>query len=373
MLCIVACGGGSSSGSTTSPLPTPTPTPTPISTALSCDYSVSPKGERLLGMDYLDTSEAGDFDANAGLFSTLGGNFTALHLTWAQLEPTANQFEDPGSALASLKAYLEANALKLVLVIRPIDLTGKTVPSDLASTRFNDTTFIARFQAALNFTISTVGASNLLAVHIGNEIDGFNASAEHTDFWSDYGAFLTSVNGYVDTQFSGLPIGFTATWGGLVQGSTSTKAIMTALGGAVDLIGVTYYPLDAQFGVRAADDVHADFNQLVNDYSDVELMLTEVGYPSSSDNTSSERGQAEFYCELLKAWDDHSNRIPMMNIVRMNDYSLAYAQAGALPYGIDSVPFIEYLRSLGLRNHTGIGSAKPAWSILEAELNKRGW
>ena len=73
------------------------------------------------------------------------------------------------------------------------DLTGKTVPADLDTTRFNSATMKARFKGLIDYVFTKIDYQLLTSLQIGNEIDGFNTSSEHSDFWSDYGSFLLDI------------------------------------------------------------------------------------------------------------------------------------------------------------------------------------
>ncbi|WNO08484.1 hypothetical protein [Teredinibacter sp. KSP-S5-2] len=362
---LVSCGGGSSSNGQASSVP--------VSNTFQCLHSPIAKGERLLGMDYLNENEQGSFEENVQRFKQIGGDFTQLHITWSQIESAPNQFVDPDNILASIKHHLETDQLKLVLVVRPIDVTGKTVPDDLTSTRFNAPVMAERFTTLLDYVLSQVGAENILSLHVGNEIDGYDTRDEHQDFWSDYGAFLFAIKLHMQNQYPEIKLGFTATWGGIVNQDKSVEDIFTALLSAVDILGVTYYPIDENFMVRDAASVHSDIDALVQTYPDKPIFLTEVGMPSSGENQSSERAQARFFCEVFKMWDDNQNRIPVMDITRMNDLSLEGAEAAAGPYGLTSVAAIEYLRTLGFRTFSGKGQAKEVWAVITEETNERGW
>jgi hypothetical protein len=111
------------------------------------------KGSRIIGLDLLDFTESNTFDQNISLATELGIEFIALHLTWSSIETSANNYEDPFSALELLSQYAQNNNLKFSLTISPIDIPGKTVPADLENTRFSDTEMIIRFESLVDFII----------------------------------------------------------------------------------------------------------------------------------------------------------------------------------------------------------------------------
>jgi len=113
---------------------------------------------------------------------------------------------------------------------------------------------------------------------VGNEIDGFDASDEHPDFWSDYGSFLAGVTDHVHQQHPGVRVEFTGTFEGLTEGTLHDLRVWTALAGVVDVVGVTYYPGTTGFQVSPPEDVYADFDELALTFPDSPILLQEVGY-----------------------------------------------------------------------------------------------
>ncbi len=140
---------------------------------------------------------------------------------------------------------------------------------------------------------------------------------------------------------------------------------------AVDFVGVTYYPLTSQFEMKSNSLVSAIFQNLVN-FTSKPIHLEEVGYSSSSTNGGSEYLQAEFFCEVFKAWDLHQARIPSLAILRMVDKTRADAESVAITYGLmGNEKFIEYIRTLGIR--TNSNTSKQGYSTIQSELSKRGF
>jgi hypothetical protein len=139
----------------------------------------------------------------------------------------------------------------------------------------------------------------------------------------------------------------------------------------VDFVGVTYYSLTSSFLLKPNSEVSSVFQALVNSTAKP-IHLEEVGYPSSVTNGSSENLQSEFFCEVIKAWDNHQARIPSLAILRMVDKSRADAESVATTYGIPgNENFIEYIRSLGIR--TNGNQAKESFNMIKSELAKRGF
>ena len=331
--------------------------------------NITAKSERTIGIDLLDLTENNTFDQNIMIAKDLGVEFIALHLTWLSIEPTPNTYEDPFDALELLSQYAAANNLKFSLTIRPIDLTGKTVPTDLDNTRFNDVKMINRFKSVVDFIFSKLPPSILLNLQIGNEIDGYNTSIEPSSFWDDYSIFLQEITAYAHTYDLNLKIGFTGTFKGMISNPDLYKDLLQN----VDILGVTYYPLQNDFSVKDPDVVFHDFDDLVSTFGDYPIYLQEIGYQSSPENNSSETKQAMFYCNLFKAWDIHPQKIKAINMVRLNDLSLQSAEESAGPYGISNNKFIEYLRTLGIRTFQNEGTNKEVFQVIKENMSQRGW
>lgn len=327
------------------------------------------KGNRMIGLDLLNLTESNTFDQNIALASELGIEFIALHLNWTSIETSPNNFEDPFSALELLSQYAQNNNFKFSLTIRPIDIPGKTVPADLKNTRFSDAEMINRFKSLVDFIFSKVDPSILLNFQIGNEIDGYDTSNEPATFWDDYGIFLREITAYIHLINPSVKVGFTGTLDGLIEQST----LFLSLVQNVDILGVTYYPLNSDFSVREPNSVFTDFDNLVTIFGNTPIYIQEVGYPTSSLNNSSELKQAEFYSNLFKAWDLHSKEIKSVKILRLNDLSLQGAQESAEPYGITCAKFVEYLRTLGIRTYENEGTNKQAFNVIKMNLSERNW
>ncbi len=208
-----------------------------------------------------------------------------------------------------------------------------------------------------------------LNLQIGNEIDGYNTAGEASTFWEDYGLFLKTMTDYIHASHPQLKVGFTGTLYGLIV----RPALFNGLLENVDILGATYYPLQADFAVKDPEVVIEELDLLVKAFPGAPIYLQEVGYQTSAQNASSEAKQAAFYCNFFKAWDQQQHAIKSANLVRLNDLSEAGANESAGPYNISGVTFIEYLRTLGIRNYEGEGSNKQAFDIISNNLAERGW
>lgn len=336
-----------------------------------CEGEAAARGERLLGIDLLNVDASGAFEGNLSAARELGVDFIALHVAWTQLEEAPGVYTDPGGALAALAGVARAEGWRFSVTLRPVDLTGKTVPADLAGLRFNDPALIARFNAVVDFVLSIVEPELLVSLQIGNEIDAFDASGEAATFWSDYGVFLDAVVQHVHAAAPEARVGFTGTLEGLTRGTLHDLGVFTAYAGVVDVVGVTWYPQEGNFQVREPEEAALDLDRLVEAFPGTPLVLQEVGYQTSATCGSSPEAQARFFCAAFAAWDRHREQIVSFNLLRLNDLSAEQAALDAGPYGLESPEFLEYLQTLGIR--TFEGEEKPAFGVVEGEAARRGW
>lgn len=356
LCCLLACDSDDDPVTTTNPPTDPEP----------CEEELA-KGDRMMGIDLLDVGQSNNFNENITLANELGINFIALHLPWTSIETSPEVYADPGNALSLLAEVAEANGWKFSVTIRPIDLTGKTIPSDLDDARFNAPEMIQRFKAFIDFVLTRVNVNTLHNFIIGNEIDGYNTAGEPASLWSDYGEFLSEMTTYLHTKRSDLQVGFTGTFHGLVEQQATFKPLFSN----VDLVGVNYYPLNGDFTVKDPDLVFDEMEEFMDIYGGMPVYFQELGYQTAAISNSSETKQAEFIDNFFCAWDTYSSQIKSVSIVRLNDLSVEKAEESAIPYGLTDPRFIDYLRTLGLVNFDG--TEKEGFQELKENLENRGW
>ena len=328
-------------------------------------------------MDVLDTTPALTFAAGIAKAKAAGAQFISFPVLWDQINPTGTTYDATWvQYIKDMAVVCRASGLKLSLTFWTVDVTGKHLPSDLLSTRFADAsqTMANRFVALLDKLFITEGIDHALltSVQIGNELDAYNASGD-TDFsWSDYGDFLYRIKLAVASKsYASLPIGYTGT----LYGLNDQKAIFTAIANAVDIVGVTYYPLNPDFTVKDASVTATEIATLVGNYSGTgePIYFQEVGYQSGSvaGNSSPEK-QSQFVQNIFNAWDTHNTQIKAVSFLRLNDISAVSADATAARYGMaGNAVFTEFIRTLGLVAYDG--TEKPAFQAMSDNAHARGW
>lgn len=329
---------------------------------------------RTIAYDILDFTETGDFGMNFGIASgQLKSGFIQLLQPWNAFENSEAGVYD-GEAMQlfeTLNDFAGSTGTQLSLIITPIDIPGRFTPAFLSDKKFNDPLVIESFNSLIDRLFNpdngVVNPTRVIALSVGNEIDHYNWAANN-DQISEYKEFLQAIKPKVNSY--GISLHFTGT----LYGMTQPGDIWTDVANVADKVSITYYPINADFTVKSPDIVFNDINTLTTKFSGMELFFQEVGYPSSTDLNSNEDKQAEFFCKFFSAWDSHKDQIEHVSILRLNDVSLASAQATAVTYGIPgNEKFIEYIRTLGIRTWEKKGTNKMAFDVIEQELNRRDW
>ena len=124
-------------------------------------------------------------------------------------------------------------------------------------------------------------------------------------------------------------------------------------------------------GVRPPSAVHGDFAAVVNAIPDKPIIYYQIGYPSSPSLGSSPEQQATFITEAFRAWDEHADRILMLDFQWMHETPAFGLDQYAEYYQSDSPDFRAFLGSLGLQSWSG--KPKPAWGVLSREAAARGF
>ena len=128
----------------------------------------------------------------------------------------------------------------------------------------------------------------------------------------------------------------------------------------MDIMSVTYYPLQSDFRVEHPSHISGDI-QLIADIlpSDMSIILQEFGYPSGylSDpqNNSTQDKQAQFYKECNQSFTPLivNNRLRVASGFKLIDWSSDTCDYFGIYYGVDNPQFIEYLCTLGMLTYDG--------------------
>jgi hypothetical protein len=202
---------------------------------------------------------------------------------------------------------------------------------------------------------------------VGNKVD---ILLDGDDAWDDYTAFFQQAVAHLHANHAGIKIGVkTTVMHGLLQGDLSR---IQQINQHSDAVMLTYYPQDAGFGVLEPAAVHDHFAGFATDFAGRDIWIMELGYQSGSLHcNSSQEKQARFYREMFRAWDAHRDAIQVVIAEWLHDQAPQMIAEWEIYYGSSDPAFVEYLSTLGLRNHDH--TDKLAWPAVLDELQLRGW
>jgi hypothetical protein len=314
-------------------------------------------GQRWLSISANPKAGSSDLVGAVDTAYAAGARGYYIAYTWNAVEPKSGV-----SNLQAMKDALEylgnKRGLTLLLGIQVINTNTKDVPSDLASAPFDSAQTKARFHALID-KVKSVSNGHVKYLTIGNEVDTY--LSQHAGEWPAYKAFYQDALAYAHSALPGVKVGVTATYTGA---SGSAQAHVADLSKASDILALTYYPLGAGYRPLAPTTAEQDLARMVSMAQGRQVVLQEVGYPTSSQLGSSEQNQAAFITSFLKGWQAvGGGSMPFLNVYQLHDLAPDVCNQLAVSYGRgNDAGFKAYLCTLGLRRADG--SAKAGWQSL---------
>jgi hypothetical protein len=294
---------------------------------------------------------------------------------WNDLETDAGEYDAEFIAgnLDVVNLFYPMFDMKVELTIAMTNTVAKETPEDLMDVPFDDPDLINRFKVFMDTVLVHLPDVELAVINIGNESDIlFNTDEEQ---YLAFKVFLDSIIPYTKMRYNELygkevNMGVTMTLEGMT--SPDRGPLCAILNENTDVISTTYYPLGPAFVMNDPTIVFEDFQHLVDAYdTDQPIYFSECGYASSETCNSNEIKQAQFYSNMFAAWDLHADRIKYMTIFKLTDWSSEFADELGEYYGLDHPAFLEYLRTLGVREYDG--TFKLAYDFILCELEARDW
>jgi hypothetical protein len=323
------------------------------------------EGNRILQMDVKEASD-GDYDAAMQIAINAGAEAVSMSLGWDDIETAPGEFNPETNWLEIANAYYPMQEIAVSLVINPIDTNVDRRPQDLRDKDYDDPQVIARYNALLDYIHIQIPDLQLVSLSIGNEIDA--TLGDDAEAWQQYTNFFAATSVHARTLWPDVPVGSKVMYSGAMGESTSYVQALTV---HADIVMITYYPLDAKFQVQDPAEAETDLQKLVTTFEGKDIVLAEVGYPSSEVNGSSMIKQAKFVHHMFVAWDKYADRIKLISFTFQTDMSPERVSDLEAYYGFSNKAFAEYLHTLGLRTYDG--KDKLAWKQLVAEAEARGW
>jgi len=315
----------------------------------------------------VNVGKNGDFNKALTEARHAGVATVVLPLDWNQIETARNTFVPKINFLAIANSYYPALKMPVHLMIRPIHTNQKVVPADLMHLALDNPQTINRFERMLDWVASQIQNVDLKSLVIGSEVDIF--------FWGDpakwktWTRFYSTIAPYARRRFPGTLVSCETT-----QAAFSGPDIerVRRLHQSSDVVGVSYYPMENGLrGVKPPSVVSRDFATVVHTIPQKPIIYYQIGYPSSPALGSSPKQQAAFVRAAFRAWDEHANRILMLNFQWMHEIPKAGLDQYAEYYDNDTRKFREFLGSLGFQSWSG--KPKPAWDVFKNEAADRGF
>jgi hypothetical protein len=331
----------------------------------------APRGMRLLGLD-IQPAEDGDYLAALARAKDAGIQAANVTILWRDLESVGDGGVEAG--ITYFNPYLHIanlvfppNEVKASLAIVPIDTVGPVLPPDLTGRAIDDAVVIERFNRAQDYVFDQIPDLSLTIYVLGNEIDVPFATDAAT--YGSYKTFFDAAAAYARTKRATVKVGPVVRLSGALANPEAIRPLLAS----ADFLGITYYPIGADYMVRPTSVVHSDLAQLAQLYPDKPIYIREAGYPSGVLVGSSPDAQASFVRELYRAWDENAARIPLVTFFTMHEYSPKTIDDFATYYGASDPKFKDYIGTLGLRTFAGHGTDKPGWGAFADGAHARGW
>jgi len=299
-------------------------------------------------------STNGEYDDDINQAISAGATSTSMTVFWDEADKGgeyAPEFDWPSVA----NAYYPSKNMGLILSLPVIDTVADRRPKDLQNLDWDDPKVTRRFETYVTEILKRMRNTNLVAISIGNEIDGHLTRDQD---WQDYQKFYIAAKDIVHKLRPEVVVGVTITWQGM-QDQNAQR--VTSLNAHSDAMFVNYYPLDNRFRVLPPADISAQLDAMIRAANGKPVYLLETGYPSGGCG-SSEAMQLAYYQELLTAWEARKSAVPLITLVWLHDIAQSTVDHYARYYGVGNRCFVDYLATLGLRSQDG--KNKPAFDWL---------
>lgn len=329
--------------------------PTLLALLLATLFAPLAFGQTTLSIAITESS-SGEYDDDVNQAILAGAQATSLSLFWDEADHNgeyAPDFDWPSIA----NAYYPSKDIGVILALPVIDTVADRRPADLQNLPWDDPLVIARFESYVGEVLGRLSDTNLVAISIGNEIDGH--LTRNAD-WQAFERFFIAARDIVHRLRPDATVGFTMTWQGM-QGANAGHA--ASLNTHTDAVFINYYPLDSGFYVLPPADIAPQLDAMITVAAGKPVYLLETGYPSEGCG-SSDAMQLAYFQALFTAWDVRQIEIPLINLVWLHEISRDAANGYGGYYGVNSRCFLDYLGTLGLRSLDGHN--KPAFDWLAA-------
>jgi hypothetical protein len=320
------------------------------------------RNNRLLGINYSDSTLG--FETDFKHMREANGDLVEILINWPEIETAPYTYTDPRGLLKAIEFYGDEK-VQVGITIGVINTVKYELPGDINYMMLGEEETIDRFVDMAKWVLKSVPENVEVAyLSIGNEID---LRLDSKGDWERYLKFYSQVYREIKSIHPDIVIGSKIT---VMEGLVNELTYINMLSEYSDVLMLNYYPQDEEFRVLDPTMIYEHFEIALTNF-DLPIYITEIGYQSGDKYcNSSEDKQAEFYKELFKFWDLNYERIPVILIAWLNDQS-DEIMSGFKEYYGDQPNLVEYLETLGVRNHDG--TPKKAYDAIKHATNERKW
>ncbi len=330
-------------------------------TALIAAASFASARTGLLGLQLNVTAHGGvdELFALAKETHDMGCTLLPHSIKWSDIERSPGKID-----VADLKRdfdWREKMGFISYLTIQTIDTNQRTLPADLMKEAWDSPVMLRRETAMLHAVARTLPKS-IGAVMLGNEVDGYLMA--HRDEVASYLSFLKAGRSVLRSDVPGLPVGVTTMFLNL----KSERDLISRLQAPMDLVSMTYYPLEGVAHPRPPREVDGDFDEMLRFSGNRLLFLQEAGVPASPLVGSSEDLQAQFVDRLFDAMRKCRSRLAGVCYFLAVDFSDSLVDQLVGYYGVQGEQFRAFLSSLGLKKQDG--TPRKAWGAFKTDARR---
>lgn len=318
-----------------------------------------------------------------------------LGLTWDAFESGDN----PGVINTDLLSFylniLDSLNLQAMVGLSLINTNVLSIPTDLIDSSnslkladgmdFMSNEFYTRYRNLLDELVPVIDNYNGFYIVLANEFDIYlydviGSSGSLSSYKDSFTQLMINMSDYIHNtlNYNQIAVGITSTHDGFIDYASQNH--FSELLDSLDVVSLTYYPLQSNFYVKNPHVVYDDIMDIVDIIPDnMPLIIQEFGYPSgylpsvdntNSTNNSSESKQNQFYLECNETFVPliKSNKLRVASAFKLIDWSEPQCDAFEEYYGLENDQFKEYLCTLGL--YTYGGTEKQAFDTLIAMMQQ---
>jgi hypothetical protein len=307
--------------------------------------------------------------ASVNEVTSKGVNIFGMSPEWPDLEPSPNVFSFQDQIINPL-TLTDADKTKFksyILVLKMIDSRRKTVPADLSSLSFDNPLMLNRFKSLIDNLSTLASVSRISHILIGNEVDGYLSS--HPAELNAFSTFYQEAISEIHIKMPLVKVGTILTF----SSALNNPVIFNTLAPASDFICYTYYPTNdaaPNWQMRNPSEAVADINLMAQKAGNKPFAFTEIGYPSSPENNSSEILQKQFVENMFDALRTYkeNGKLEFIFYHGLYDYPTGFCSQYAQSQNVDSSYLCGFMNNLGLKNYA-TGAPKQSWDMFVNKLS----